>query len=637
MKKNSKKTILFGASALLFSLASCQAAEVPSDTSSSVFNDSLQMTGHYIVQAGKSDYQIVISEKADDNVIFASNELQNFLYNATGARLDVIRDTSVSDFSGKYISLGETTLFNKSGLELPEELLKTGYILKTVDNQLYINARNGSGVYSAVYDYLSENIGLEIYSHDEVTFDKVDTIPLYRYDVEFKPLFDVRQILYKHLNSSTLYQRRMRLFTDLSLGKWAAFAHTTITKFLPFSKYGADHPEWYNDAHTQVCYSNPEVVKAMAEEMKSAIASNPEATYIQMGHEDNLDMCTCENCIKEREIYGNYAGQELEFTNKLQEILDPWLEKTYPGRSMKYVFFAYQTSQEPPAKYDTTKGKYVPVSDKFRINKNVMVMYCPIDADFSKKMSDPKNSAQYDQLRGWRDLFDGASRHGEMYIWTYSLSAKSCMIPMNNFGTYEEHYKFFSDCGATAILDQSFYETGTPSLEAFKIYTQSKLLYSTQYHYQELAEKFLNQYYGAASKAMTEYYKLLRSYYNYLDATKGIGAYVMTDLYKKEYWTFEILSKFFEKMEEGIEQIAYIKETDPSRYTTLLTRLRTEECFPIYMMFRFYMSELSLNTRKEYWNILSEYCKKFDIVSSLEGGMDVNNSIETWRSEIFGD
>lgn len=636
MKKRLSKTTFIAASAFLFSLASCQGSENPSSTSSVPPSDSLVPTGKYIVEAGKSDYQIVIPEEADDNVIFASNELQSFLYEATGASLDIVRDTSLSDFSGDYISLGQTTLFEKSGLEIPENLLKTGYVLKTLDNQLYINARNGSGVYSAVYDYLAQNIDLEIYSHDEVTYQKMDSIPLYRYNVEFKPLFDIRQILYKHLSSSTLYQRRMRLYTDLAQGKWAAFAHTTITRFLPFSKYGEKHPDWYNAAHTQVCYSNPDVVVAMAEEMKNAIASNLEATFIQMGHEDNLDMCMCDNCVKEREKYGNYAGQELEFTNKLEEILDPWMEANYPERSMKYVFFAYQTSQEPPARFDTTLGKYVAVSKDFRINKNVMVMYCPIDADFSKKMSDEKNSAQYAQIKGWGDLFDEANRHGEIYIWTYSISAKSSMIPMNNFGTYEEHYRFFSESGATAILDQSFYETGTPSLEAFKIYTQSKLLYSTEYKYQELAEKFLNQYYGPAKKGMTEYYKLLRSYYDYLDTTMGIGAYVATDLYKKEYWSFEILSKFLEKMEEGIEQIASLKETNPSRYTVLLTRLRTEECFPIYMMFRFYMSELSLTARKEYWNILSEYCKKFDIVSSLEGSMDINNSLETWRSEIFG-
>lgn len=639
--KKTIKNALFALSSLL--LVSC--GKTSSETSKTIDDDidstvssSIEETGKYIISKSASPYSIVIPEGADANVTFASTELQTFLNYATGVTLPIIKDsTNPSLENGHYISLGQTTLFEESGFEIPDYLLKTGYVMKRLDDSLFINARNGSGVYSAVYDFLASAIDLEIYSHDEYTYTVKEDVPLLDYNVEFKPLFDIRQILYKHLSSSTLYQRRMRLYTDLGLGKWAAFAHTTVTKYLPYSKYGTEHPSWYNDAGTQVCYSNPEVLHAMAEEMKSCIASNPEASFIQMGHEDNLDMCMCSNCVAERELYGGYGGQELEFTNKLEEILDPWMEQTYPDRSMKYVFFAYQTSQEPPAKFDDASGKYVPTSSKFRVNKNVMVMYCPIDADFSKKFSDSKNAPQYRQIKAWGDLFDYANRHGEIYIWTYSLSAKTAMIPLNNFGTYEEQYRFMADCGAVDMLDQSYYETGTPSLEAFKIYTQSRLQYTRDISYEELAKKFLNQYYGEARNDMIKYYNLLRSWYKYLDDTYGVGAYVMSDLYQTQFWSFEILSKFLSIMEDGIKSIEAIKESNYSRYLVLFDRLRTEECFPIYMMFRFYMSELSIEQKKEYWNILSEYCKKFDIISSLEGGMDINNSIESWRSEIFGD
>ncbi len=637
--KKTNKTILLALSSLL--LCSCDGSSSSStrsdDTIQSSVSSKIEETGKYIISSSSSQYSIVIPEDADENVSFASSELQTFLNYSTGVTLPIVKDSSIKSLDGHYISLGQTSLFEESGFEIPEYLLKTGYVMKRLDDALFINARNGSGVYSAVYDFLSSVIDLEIYSHDEYTYTLQKEIPLLDYNVEFKPLFDIRQILYKHLSSSTLYQRRMRLHTDLGLGKWAAFAHTTISQFLPYSKYGTEHPEWYNDSGTQVCYSNKEVVKAMAEEMKACISSNKEASFIQMGHEDNLDMCMCEDCVKERELYGGYGGQELEFTNKLQEILDPWLEQTEPGRTMKYVFFAYQTSQEPPARLDEASGKYVPISSKFRINKNVMVMYCPIDADFSKNFSDPKNAPQYRQIKAWGDLFDYANRHGEMYIWTYSILAKSCMIPMNNFGTYEEQYRFMADCGAINMLDQSFYETGTPSLEAFKIYTQSQLQYRRDVSYEELSKKFLNQYYGEARGAMIEYYNALRSWYKYLDDSFGVGAYVMSDLYQTQFWTFEILQKFLSFMEKGIEAISPLKETNYSRYLTLFDRLRTEECFPLYLMLRFYMSELSNQQKQEYWNIFSEYAKKFDIISSIEGGMDINSTIENWKSEIFGE
>ena len=68
-------------------------------------------------------------------------------------------------------------------------------------------------------------------------------------------------------------------------------------------------------------------------------------------------------------------------------------------------------------------------------------------------MSDPKNAAQHKQLQGWGDLFKYAGHSGEMYIWAYSIQAKCGLVPMNNYGVYEDHYKFYADMGATAMLD----------------------------------------------------------------------------------------------------------------------------------------------------------------------------------------
>ena len=610
-------------------------------SSSSIDTDSsssrAEPTGKYIVTNGTSSYTIVISEDADANVSFAASELQSFLKASTDALLPIVSDSSLSSVDGYYISLGSTKIFDHYEITIPESLGRTGYVMKRMDDTLLINAIDGAGVYSAVYDMLSDAINLEIYSHDEYTYDTKTEVELLDYNVEFEPLMDMRRLILKNVSSSTLYRRRLRLYSDLQKGKWAAFAHTTITKYLPYNTYGTAHKDWYNAGGTQVCYSNPEVLNAIADAMKTCILDNPEAIWIQMGHEDNLDMCTCDNCIAERELYGGYGGQELEFTNKLEEILDPWLAKVAPERSMKYVFFAYQTSQEPPAKWDEATQKYVPVSSKFRVNDNVMVMYCPIDADFSKKMSDPKNATQYNQLTGWGDIFDSVGKHGEIFVWTYSLSALASMVPLNNFGVYEEHYAFFSKVGVKQIIDQSYSDTGTPSLEALKAYTQARLMYTQKESYQELATKFMNQYYGEAREAMKKYYNLLRSHYKYLEETKGLGAYVKSDLYQSSYWSYEILNKFFSLMEEGIEAISVIKESNPNRYKKLYDRLRTEECFPIYMILRFYMSELSPNEKKEYWNIFSEYSTKGDMIGSAESTFDMSEQIETWRTSIFGE
>ena len=635
---NQQKHLILLLPTLCLSLGACT-KHAPEDTVNSEESSSdvpSIVTGKYFVKDGKSDYQIVVPETADANVLFASSELQYFVERSTGVTLPIVKDSTLSSFDGHYFSLGQTTFWEHADLTLALDLGQTGYSFHTIGESYYLNARQGSGVYCGVYDFLEDQIDLEMYTADEVAYTQVSEIPLYSYQKEFHPLFDMRQIMLKHISTNSLYERRMRLHHDLGLGKWAAFAHTTISKFLPYSKYGADHPDWYNEGATQVCYSNPEVVKAMAEEMKNAIVANPEATYIQMGHEDNLDMCYCENCIKERDKYGGYGGQELEFTNKLEEIIDPWLHANYPERSMKYVFFAYQTSQEPPAKWDEAKQSYVPLSSDFRINDNVMVMYCPIDLDFSKKMSDPKNAAQKKQLQGWGDLFKYAGHPGEIYIWTYSIQAVCGLVPMNNYGVYEDHYKFFSDMGATAMLDQSFYMSGVPGFEAMRAYTQAKLQYSLKESYADLEKDFMAHYYGEAEAKVYDYYRALRAYFAHLAATQEIGAYVMTNLYLTQYWTFEVLDRFLTMLFDAEKSIAGLAESNPDRYRTLLGRIRVEEVFPLYMLFRFYMNELSQEQKEQYWNLLNDACVDFEVVSAREGSVDVASSLQTWRASIFG-
>ena len=150
----------------------------------------------------------------------------------------------------------------------------------------------------------------------------------------------------------------------------------------------------------------------MVEQIKLRIIKNPDGKYLMIGHEDNFDMCECDNCVQERSLYGGYGWQELNFTNLVSQEVDAWLADNYPEREIFYVFFAYQTSQDPPVKKETVNGKDVAVKDEngknipyyenLKIRKNVMVMYCPIDSDFSKGFSETENGTQYSQLKGDR-------------------------------------------------------------------------------------------------------------------------------------------------------------------------------------------------------------------------------------------
>ena len=599
--------------------------------------ETVEATGINVIENGKSDYKIVVSATADDNIKAIASEIQYFYEASSGVELPIVLDTDLTfDDTERYISLGNTTVFQGSGLEITADLRETGYIMKRIGNTLICNGKNSNATISAGYDMLNYTIGLEFYAADEIYYEKKTTIPLLDYDIKFIPTVDIREFRTRVVSADATFARRMRMFSWFGTGTWLTFGHTTVSRYLPTATYGIAHPDWYNASQTQVCYANEEMRLEMVERIKSEIVANPYGIYVMIGHEDNMDMCECTACVEARATMGGYGGQELDFTNKLAKDVDKWLADNYPEREIKFLFFAYQTSAEPPAKWDAEQNKYVPVWDGFEVHESVNVMYCPIDAEFSKPFSSIENSTQYQQLCGWSDLFASQGRNSHIVIWTYSIPAYSYMAPQNNFGVYAEHYKTMADMGVNYIMDQGVYDSSTPTFEALKIYTQCKTMYRSDLDFNELVEDFIAHYYGAAAEGMTKYYNFFRSYYKYLENNKALSGGIFFDTTLKDFWSYEVLQEMYQMVEDCIGQLDSIKESDPERYQVLYDRVRREQITPMYLMFEHYMNLLTQEQKETYWSNLSYYCAKFEITNRRESdNAGLTQKIAKWKTEIF--
>ena len=616
----------------------------------------IKKTDITIVDNGLTDYRVVVPSGASSHISTAASELVGFIEEATGVRLPVTTDGEEFSTASKVISLGKTTVFESSGVKLTEKLRETGYVMKRRGNTLLINAKDDNGVISAVYDMLGYSLGLEFYSYDEYVLEHTSTLYLLDFDLEFIPSIDIRDIMMRSLNTS--YRQRMRLYTGAGYGHWITFAHTTtgaseannngsdLYGFLPYSVYGEAHKDWYDDTHTQLCYSNAEMRAEFVEQVKLRIAKNPDGKYLMIGHEDNFDMCLCDNCKAERDLYGGYGGQELHFTNLVAEAVDAWLADNYPDREIFYVFFAYQTSQEPPIKRTTVDGKEVGVKDEngkyiphyadLRIRKNVMVMYCPIDSDFSRDFSETNNTTQYTQLKGWSDLYAAQGLSNNIIVWGYSLAVYNYFIPLYNFGTYKAHYQFYQDCGVHYIDDQAYSSSGIPCFEAMQIYVQSKLMYDTWLNYNDLCYDFIEHYYGSAAETFKQYFDFFRAYYEYLAETKSINGSIWQEMGKADFWPTEVIQQLMDYLDQCLADIEPLKETDSARWQLLNDRLRRERLTPIYMMFMFHMNELPHDKQVEYLADMKTYTKKYEILETRESARDITTLIGTWEAQIGG-
>lgn len=600
-------------------------------------------TGLNIIENGTSEYTIVVPATYDEYVYTAAGELSDFLYRSSGAVLPTIPDTDlVYDENDKYISLGDTTLFQQSDYELTSDMRETGYYIKRDGNLVLVNAKYSFGTLCAAYDLLEYLIDFEVYAADEIYYEKKTTVPLLDFDVKFIPTFDVRSMNQKELRENAVYTHRLRM--QLTGETWSVWSHATITVYLPMEKYGESHPEYYGTtgggAGTQggqVCYSNEDMRLEMVEQIKEQLKKTEGTTWISLGMEDNSNKCQCPNCVAGEEKYGNYAGLQLEFANKVAEDVDAWLAEVEPNRKMHYSFFAYLNSITAPAELNATTGKYEPISEYFRCRENVYVQYAPISLDFNKPLTAKENESSLETLRAWRDILSSVGREGNITVWTYCLNAYSLFLPLGNFGTTALQYKQFAENGVGMIYDQCIGQTNQSCLQALRLYTQSKLMYNADLEYNALVEDFMDHYYGLAKEEMMEYYNFYRYYLQYLedeyDVTVGK---IFTHLYKAEYWSDSTLQYMIDVLDRAVEKLEPLKTTDPERYQTLFDRIRLERLTPIYLFFRLRMSSLTQAQKEEYLADFIKYTEQFGINESAESVYDMTSFIEQCQKEIYG-
>ncbi len=621
--------------------------------------DRIANSKYNLVKDGKSDYIIAIPLDADTDLKTAASELVTMLEMSTGVKLESITEDRLNGRTEKIISLGNTALFAESGIKLSDyDIGNRGYVLKTIDSNVFIAANMSFGVLCGVYDMLTATIGYEAYADDEIVVNKLDTVPLLEFDEHFKPLIDNRQISCYELRNSYIYSCRMKLTQQNS--QWSSFAHTTITVFCPTSPYAQTHPAWYgNSGNKQICYGlaieqNDEAGegKALFDHLVEQVYSNLTNSgginkqYIMIGQEDNYVTCTCDRCLRIMNEYGGasnggFSAIQIELTNMIAEAVDEKLAAIGDPRTVQYGTFAYQTSRSAPAVWSNAQGKYVPSSDRFRMRDNTFVLYAPIEMDFGRPITDPGNSGVYSDLIKWRDIlaYDNENNHiGEegvntadnMMIWAYCIP-RNMFIPYQNFGQYAEYYQAFAECGAGYIYDQSYGKTGLAAFNAFKIYTQSKAMYSSEYDYNELAYKFIHQYFDIGGEAMYEYYNYMISYYAYLQEYKNLPGAVMTFIDTKDFWSVPVLKKIIDYIDKAIEDIEPLKESNPDRYQTVYNRLMREKCFPMYIMFQLYENQMTQAEKVEYVLALEKYTKMYDMTFTYENVDNVEDNIAMWK------
>ena len=638
MKKNIFKTI---ASILCFSLfLGCSACSDP-ETQSGDSGESEAVVevveNEYLYHGGVSEYSILIRNDANYYESFAASELADNLERATGNSIPIVTKSELKN-PKRVISLGHTDLWDKNiGISLsPDDIVDSGYYIKTVDKNIYISCpdyTSSSGVLYGVYDFLNDIIGYEFFAADEIYYKETQEIPLLNYTgYAVNPSFELRMLPKADLRVDRDVVRRYRLISpDVAFGL-VAWGHGQASQYLhPDAEctcgaagcgggitYQEHHPEWYSKYGTksmQLCWTAGELLeKTAANKFIQFFQDYPDAQYFMFGQEDNVSYCDCESCLKAMEEYaGNPAGLQVAFLNNIIKITNAWLNENEPGRRVKYIIYAYYGAEAAPVKTNAN-GEVVAYSDAVIPTDDLYIFYTPIYANFAFQIDSPKNIETYKNLSDWSVIADG-----QLIMYLYDINFRNYLINFNNFGTVKGMYETCKEFGVACLSSQAA-DSYTICFQEMRSYVESSLMWNLDLSYDDLVRKFMAAYYKDAADDLYRYYQIVRDryayYQNMVDPESG-GIY--GNISASELWTQPVVEKIDKVFDDAMKSIEKYETTDPELYELLKNRIMKERLSPIYIKITVLSAYYSDEEIAEFRAEFKHYANLFKLSESMEG------------------
>ena len=340
----------------------------------------------------------------------AAREYAKFAGEATGTTVEYLQENQFSDENKNFISIGETSLLSKAnfGLDI-SKLGDSGYIIKSDEKgNLYIiggDIQNGwMGRMCGVYDLLHEFFGYEYYSDSVYSLTKNVTsaeflegeldktvLPSFEYRVRGYG-FNAENSVDGELNAYRLRMNSPYTFSFGNLGMHDIFGA------IPYSEYGSAHNIWYTDDKKQVCFGrDPDgiadvIVHKILSIVTAAENNNSELKDLEklfyVGTTDSTVWCDCSTCAAYINAHGGYkVSTYINFVNKVAGLL-----KNRNRTDIKPVMLAYHATQDAPVKVNGN-GSYSLISADMKLDDNVVVYYCPIEANYYVPFGDDSDGS----------------------------------------------------------------------------------------------------------------------------------------------------------------------------------------------------------------------------------------------------
>jgi len=452
--------------------------------------------GFTLFENGKTDYRIVVSGQASESEIWAGRFLAETLNKIGGADFVIVDDQA--EPGGKEIVIGRNTHTDKL---LKSDVLKFVYEdeafqIRSQGSSIFIYGGQKRGTMYGVIDFLENYLNCRWYSSKVSSIPKRNSFSFSAIDYADNPAVRFRAVdyfdIYKPEIGTPARINSQRFFRGNQPGGleryW--FEHS-FELFVPPAEFFDSHPEYFalrdgkrQKDRSQLCLTNPEVLKILTDRLKDFIVKNPEYRVYNVAQNDNKNPCLCDNCQAIVKKEDGESGLMLWFVNQVAEEI----EKEFPEEFLGT--FAYQYTRKPPK--------------TIRPRKNVMVVLCNIECDFSHSFSHSNNAKFVEDLKNWTQITPN------VFIWDYVVNYRHYLLPHPNFNVLQENIQILNDHGVIGILEQANYQCPGGEFAELRAYVLAKLLWDPDCEVRPIVEDFIDGYYQKSGPYVLEYFDLVQ-------------------------------------------------------------------------------------------------------------------------------
>ncbi len=489
---------------------------------------------------------VVIAPDATEQERYAAKELAHYLSLMSSAPFEV----EYAPYDGAQIAVGKAAdAFVEKDCGLGED----GFRIDTLDHAIAVQGGK-RGVIYGVYELL-EAMGCRFFTPDCEKVPCIVELEAPRIQTRQKPVLEYREHNYHRMyRDFPCFAVKSRLNGNGTPIKEKFGGHLTYTwfvhtfeKLVPTTVWGKTHPEYFamydgkrcikDGGRTQLCLTNPDVLKIAIDSARKALRENPGTRIISISQNDHPYGCECDACRAVDLEEGSPAGTLLRFVNAVAEALEP---------------------EFPDVIFDTLAYNYTrPVPVKTKPRHNVCVRLCSIeccfahsfetcDQDRSVLLPDGSRSSFIKDLRSW------GGYHDRLYIWDYTTCFAHYPAPYPNWRVLQQNMQAFVRNHVKGVFEQACGAAkGGVDLNELRAYIISKLLWNADCDVKKHIEEFTDYYYGAAGRYIQEYIDALCDKADKDNIHAGFNDQTDTPLYSDEM--LDLLDSIMDKAEAAVQ------------------------------------------------------------------------------------